>query len=432
MAKKRFRSEPATDASPKVSALVLKWARTRAQLDLRSVAEKLGRKRIDANIIEQWERGKGEPTPAQARALAKIYRIPERWLFHVTPPRQFDDLGIVDFRTHDLARLVRPSQNLRSTIEHALALQAWVVDHRARTGDVPVSFAGVKSPSESAKQIAEYLRGVLEVERLRSEASDADDFLKSLRRQVEEAGVLVLRMGQVANKTRWTLDPLEFKGFTLIDEDRLAPLIFVNRKDLNDAQLFTLAHELAHVVTGGSGVSNEDIEDLDSDKPKIEILCDEVAEELLVPATRFEQVWGSKREFDQKRVEGVAADLKVTPLVAGRRVATLRPSAAKGFYSYVTAQRASKEAKSSGGNPYVTYPSWYGTDLVTLLASAATTEHPAGSDALDLLGVTLAVAQRLAEPKRGKQTERKPLPKMDRFPLVEIDDSWRTESRSGR
>ncbi len=431
MAKKRSRSEPATDAAPRVSPLVLEWARTRAQLDLSSVVEKLKRKRVDVKTIEGWERGRDQPTPAQARALAKIYRIPERWLFHVMPPTQFDDLGVIDFRTPDLERLAAPSQNLRSTIEHALALQAWVVDHRAHTGGEPVPFAGVKSPVESATQIAEYLRGVLEVERIRDEASDADDFLKSLRRQVEATGVLVLRMGQVANKTRWSLDPLEFKGFTLVDEDRLAPLIFINRKDLDDAQLFTLAHELTHVVTGGSGVSNEDIEDLDPDRPTVEILCDQVAEELLVPASRFEQAWGSKKEFDQKRVQAVAADLKVTPVIAGRRVAAMGPSAAKSFRSYVAAQRASKEAKSSGGNPYVTYPAWYGTDLVALLASAATTEHPSSSDALELLGVTFEVAQRLAEPKRDKATERKPLPKMDRFPLVNLD-SWRIESRSGR
>jgi Zn-dependent peptidase ImmA (M78 family) len=272
------------------------------------VAEKLKRRTIDASTVKGWERGKGQPSVAQVKALADIFRIPERWLYYDEPPRVFDDLGIVDFRTRDRRPLTTLSQNLRSAIEHALAIQAWVAEHRARDQDAPVDLVGAKSDRESARAVADYLRKTVEVERLRESADSADDFFKALRRKLEALGVLVLRMGQVANKTAWSLDPDEFKGFTLIDEDQLAPLIFINRKDLDDAQLFTLGHELAHLVTGGSGVSNEDIENFDEDKPDIERFCDEVAEELIVPATRFEQAWGKKSKgLDKARVEGVAA-----------------------------------------------------------------------------------------------------------------------------
>jgi Zn-dependent peptidase ImmA (M78 family) len=250
--------------------------------------------------------------------------------------------------------------------------------------------------------------------------------------------VLVLRMGQVANKTTWSLDPEEFKGFTLIDEDHLAPLIFINRKDLDDAQLFTLGHELAHLVTGGSGVSNEDIENFDEDKPDIERFCDEVAEELLVPAARFEQAW--KGPDNATRFERVAEQLKVTSLVAGRRAVTLDRVTPKSFHRFVADRRNQPAADAKGGSPtpYTTMPSWYGRDLVRLLASAAITEHPSGSDALDLLGVSYATAHKLAKPPKPKNGGRsKPqenseassiseLPKMGRLPLIDID-SWRFE-----
>jgi len=68
-------------------------------------------------------------------------------------------------------------------------------------------------------------------------------------------------------------------------------------------------------------------------------------------------------------------------------------------------------------------PSWYGAELTRLLASAATTSHPAGSDALELLGVSFDTALRLAQSKRKAETPA--LPKMRKFPLIEIDEHWR-------
>lgn len=436
-------SEPTQALTGEVSAAALRWARERALLSHADVADKLARRTISAQTIEEWEDGKGGPTPAQFKALVKLFRVPAHWMFYAEPPRHFDDVGVVDFRTSAKKPLATLSQNLRGTIEHALAIQAWVSDYRAKSGDGSIALVGAKSDQDSPRDVAEFLRKELDVERLRSEAADAGDFFKKLRGQLESHGVLVMRMGQVANKTRWSLNPQEFRGFTLIDDDQLAPLIFINRKDLEEAQLFTLGHELGHLVTGGSGVSNEDILNFDEDRPAIERFCDLVAEELIVPSAKFERVWGTKRKrFDADRVNAVAAELKVTPVIAGRRAVTLGRGSAHTFQRFVEVRPLPPpKKKSSGGNPYNSYPSWYGDGLVRLLASAATSGHPGGSDALGLLGVQYSTAFRLAHPpkkaekKSKKQTQRKQqgkqspapsLPKMGNFPLIEIDESWRS------
>ena len=121
------------------------------------------------------------------------------------------------------------------------------------------------------------------------------DYIRRLAGKAEEAGILVFRSGTVGNNTRPKVDVQEVRGVAL--SDPLAPAIFVNSSDAKAAQVFTIAHEPAHLWLGETGVS-----DLTPDTEtsqvtsEIELTCNKVAAEFLVPESEFLEQLASERD----------------------------------------------------------------------------------------------------------------------------------------
>jgi Zn-dependent peptidase ImmA (M78 family) len=152
---------------------------------------------------------------------------------------------------------------------------------------------------------------------MRKESHNWEQFLQIFIRRTEKTGVLVLRNGIVGNNTHRPLDVDEFRGFVI--SDNLAPMIFINGKDAKTAQIFTLAHELAHLWMGQSGVSNPDyLNNLSIPQNQNERVANQIAAEVLLPAQELIDSWDIRKEA-QDNVQSIALRYRISKFVVLRR-----------------------------------------------------------------------------------------------------------------
>jgi Zn-dependent peptidase ImmA (M78 family) len=107
-----------------------------------------------------------------------------------------------------------------------------------------------------------------------------------------------MKNGIVGSNTHKPLDTNEFRGFAIYD--KFAPLIFINSKDTVSAQTFTLIHEFVHLIIGESGVSLLDLNHTDNE---IELFCNELTAEILVPIKLLDIYWDKSVDFEEHYME---------------------------------------------------------------------------------------------------------------------------------
>ncbi len=288
-----------------VRGAMLAWAQRRSQVSHDRLLAKFP-------ALDAWEVGEKQPTLKQLEQFARATYTPVGYLLLADPPEE--SLPVPDFRTIGEAEVGQASPDLLDTVYQCQQRQDWYRDYARLHHESPVAFVGTLTTEVDIGEAARQMRTVL--------AFGPDDrgatWSEAARRLINEAdehGVLVMVNGIVGSNTHRKLDPQEFRGFALSDE--LAPVIFVNGADTKAAQIFTLAHELAHLWLGESAVSDVDLATM-SPNP-VERWCNRVAAEFLLPLADLGDV-----DVDEARLTGelerLARKFKVSTLVALRRV----------------------------------------------------------------------------------------------------------------
>jgi len=327
---------------------VLRWARERAGLDQSTLAKKVTGKPT-AERVKQWERT-GTLTFAQVRKLAHATHTPEGFLYLNEPPD--DRLPIPDFRTVGDGSVRRPSPDLLDTVYMMQRRQTWMRDFLIEEGESNFKFVGSATLNSNPQRVASEMRKTLGVVGgWANEESTWTDALMHLRQKIEAAGILIVINGVVGNNNHRKLDPEEFQGFVL--SDKYAPLVFINGADFKAAQMFTIAHEVAHLWINREGVSN--FEAMQPPPIRVEQWCNQVAAEFLVPAAELPEAW-DHAEQSKDPYQALAARFKVSTIVVARRVLDLGIISKKQFLQfydrYQKDERRKKETQKNKGGDF--------------------------------------------------------------------------------
>ena len=195
-------------------------------------------------------------------------------------------MPIKDFRTLNNKVAKKISLNLRDVINQCQLQQDWYIEYAEENELEKCSLVNKSNLDEDPKDAAEKLKIYLNYKE--KDLSKADDYRRYLRAVIEQAGVLVFISSTVGNNNTRPLDINEFRGFAL--SDPYAPLIFINSSDSVSAQIFTMIHELAHIMLGESGISNEAMEEIFVSS-QIEKWCNAVAANFLVPEDKLKLLY---------------------------------------------------------------------------------------------------------------------------------------------
>ena len=359
-----------------VAPEILRWACIRAGLDIPVVAQKLPQ-------LTAWEKGEKKPTLKQIEKFAKIVHAPVGYMFLTLPPKE--TLPIPDFRTIGNTHIGQPSPDLLETIYLCQQRQEWYHDFSVTMHESQNPFVGSVNLKSDVKIIAENIRQTLgfEIER-REELTTWEDALRQFIAQADAAGIMVMVSGIVGSNTHRKLNHEEFRGFALSD-DR-APLIFINGKDTKSAQMFTLAHELAHIWLGETGLS--DIGPNTKPSNEIEKWCNNVAAEILVPLDSIKKEYFIQNS-PEKETNRLARFYKVSTLVILRRIFDAQFITKNHFNELYSNElkRLLAITRSSGGNYYLTQPARVSKRFARALIVSTLEGQTLHRDAFQLLGL---------------------------------------------
>lgn len=250
---------------------VLKWARRSAGVTVEEAARNAS---VDVHRYVGWEEPGGEhPTMAKLRSLADMFKRPLSILLLPEPPVEREPM--TDYRRPPGDEPAPLSRQLRLQIRRAYERHENALALYRDIGEVPPQFHSVADLADDPDEVAERIRQLVNVD-LATQSSWAtrrDAFL-AWRDAIEQVGVLVFQVSHV--------DEQEVDGFSITD--RLLPVIAVNRKHSESRRIFTLFHELTHVLLRAESLCDmsEDAR-LPPERQRVEIFCNRVAGSVLVP-----------------------------------------------------------------------------------------------------------------------------------------------------
>jgi Zn-dependent peptidase ImmA (M78 family)/transcriptional regulator with XRE-family HTH domain len=238
-------------------------------------AHKVG---VELERLEAWENGDEGLSIPQLKKLAEVYKRPLSVFFLPEPPKDFQALK-------DLRRLQvvpgRMSKELAYEIRAAHERRLVAIDLAEDMGEPPNDFGVAGTRVENPETVAARVRDRLGISvQHQARWNTHDHTFRGWRDALEATGILVSVLGGAHHQV-----PIEeVRGFAIAE--RPFPMIVVNGQDRGYGRVFTMLHELAHIILGES-IFEDDIEpniDMPAANRATEAFCNKLAAAILMPS----------------------------------------------------------------------------------------------------------------------------------------------------
>lgn len=261
---------------------MLIWARGETPFATTAAVE-AQQKGIKAEKLEKWESGEELPSITEAKKLASLYKVPFAAFFLSAPPEKAPK-NYADRRTYGGTVYRETSYELWKEIERITENRKIMLDYT----DGQEEYEGIPifSANVSVKDIAQTMRDFLGLEPpYRTKSLYKGNAFGYFRGILEAKGIIVAQITGVSLE--------EMKGLSIYYDKY--PIIAVNNKDYERAKVFSLFHELAHIIRRSSSLCLIDFDERNDEEEK---LCDRIAAEILMPDISFKSVaLESKEEY---------------------------------------------------------------------------------------------------------------------------------------
>lgn len=290
-----------------VNPSIIKWARERSGFTIEELAHDM---KMDPDEISKWELGLQFPSYVTLEKLAYTYlKIPLAVFFFPEPPDIEDTIR--RFRRLPDYELERLSPDTIKIMNLAEGFQISLEEIAGPEYIKKQIFNDIKPDGLTVVELAKQTRGYLGID-IESQFRFAglETAFKAWRHAIETAGIFTFKY---SFKDRFV------SGFCLLHEK--FPIIVVNNSNSFSRQLFTLVHELGHIlfkVHGVTDIEESYLEYLPDQEKLLETSANRFAAELLVPSEIFSS--DIPAHFEPKVISELADRYSVSREVILRRL----------------------------------------------------------------------------------------------------------------
>lgn len=289
-----------------INCKMLEWARKQSPLELEDIPIRI--KGMKSEQVEKWEKGIEAPSIIQAKKLANLYDIPFAALYLTELPKK-ENKNYIDRRTFKDNLNIEISYELWKEINRLKSCRESAVE-LANT-DKYNNILEELNVTDTLEHIAEEIRKIFNIKTpFKNKSAYNARAFNFFRNLIEKKGIMVLQIEGISIK--------EIRGLSL--NYKIFPIIAVNKSDSDRAKVFTLFHELSHLVRRTSNLCLIDFNEREDEEEKI---CNTLAANILIPQNVIDYVIDINLN-DDKEIEKLSDKFAVSKFVIIKRLLDLK------------------------------------------------------------------------------------------------------------